>query len=60
MKLVTGFGFVTFSSDDNAAASGMNRQELGGRILKVNAKPQGGGGGYSRGGASCGGGGHGY
>ncbi|OJA21386.1 hypothetical protein AZE42_09777 [Rhizopogon vesiculosus] len=65
-----GFGFVTFSSDDqaNAAVSGMNEQELDGRRLRVNlanARPSGGGGGGGYGGggggySSRGGGGGGY
>ncbi|KAJ7695440.1 hypothetical protein B0H17DRAFT_1272038 [Mycena rosella] len=45
-----GFGFVTYSSEDeaNAAISGMDQQDLDGRRLRVNManpKPSGGGGG---------------
>ncbi len=68
-----GFGFVQMGSDDEAQAaiSGMNGQEYGGRSLTVNeAKPRedrprtggGGGGGYGGGGggrSSGGGGGYG-
>jgi RNA recognition motif-containing protein len=62
-----GFGFVEFSSDDEAQAAiaGMNGKEIGGRTLTVNeAKPKeprsggfGGGGGRSGGGGGYGGGG---
>ena len=66
-----GFGFVQMGSDDEAQAaiSGMNGQEYGGRSLTVNeAKPRedrprtgGGGGGYGGGGGRpSGGGGGGY
>ncbi|KAK6535633.1 hypothetical protein TWF694_002088 [Orbilia ellipsospora] len=66
-----GFGFITFSSDDEAqnAISGMHEQELEGRRLKLNLANQrtgggGGGGGYSGGGGGYrsggGGGGGGY
>ncbi len=60
-----GFGFVQFSTDDEAAAAieGMNGKEIGGRALTVNeAKPKenrGGGGGGGRGGFGGGGGGRG-
>ncbi|KAF8629177.1 hypothetical protein AX17_005762 [Amanita inopinata Kibby_2008] len=45
-----GFGFVTFSSSQeaDAAINGLNEQELDGRRIKVNlanARPSGGGGG---------------
>jgi len=58
-----GFGFVQFSTDDEAAAAiaGLNGKEIGGRALTVNeAKPKenrGGGGGGGRGGFGGGGGG---
>ena len=62
-----GFGFVQMGSDDEAQAaiSGMNGQEYGGRSLTVNeAKPRedrprtgGGGGGYGGGGGGRSGGG---
>ncbi|KAF8348119.1 hypothetical protein F5887DRAFT_1071772 [Amanita rubescens] len=62
-----GFGFVTFSSVDeaNAAINNLNEQEFDGRRIRVNmanAKPSGGGGGgsYSGGGYGGGGGGGGY
>jgi cold-inducible RNA-binding protein len=48
-----GFGFVTYSSEDeaNAAVASMNDQELDGRRLKVNlANARGGGGGGGGGG----------
>ncbi|KAM0242969.1 hypothetical protein ACHAP5_007080 [Fusarium lateritium] len=56
-----GFGFVTFSSEEeaNAAVDGLNEQELDGRRIRVNvanARPSGGGG-Y---GGGRGGGGGGY
>jgi hypothetical protein len=54
-----GFGFVTFSSGEEAEAAidGLNEQELDGRRIRVNlanARPSGGGGG---GGGGYGGGG---
>ncbi|KAJ7487770.1 hypothetical protein FB451DRAFT_1528322 [Mycena latifolia] len=57
-----GFGFVTYSSEQeaNAAIENMNEQELEGRRVRVNmanAKPSGGGGGYGGGGGGYGGGG---
>ncbi|KAG2033503.1 hypothetical protein BDR03DRAFT_902485 [Suillus americanus] len=58
-----GFGFVTFSGNEDAEAAiqGMNEQELDGRRLRVNlanARPSGGGGGgYSGGGGGYSGGG---
>ncbi|KAJ4253766.1 Cinnamyl-alcohol dehydrogenase Flavonol reductase/cinnamoyl-CoA reductase [Fusarium torreyae] len=62
-----GFGFVTFSNEEEATAAvnGMNEQELDGRRLKVNpanARPSGGGGrgGYGGGRGGYGGGGGGY
>ena len=70
-----GFGFVTFTSQDEAQAAidGLHEQELDGRRIKVNlanARPSGGGGGggyrggggggYSGGGGGYGGGGGGY
>jgi cold-inducible RNA-binding protein len=60
-----GFGFVTFSSPDEArkAMDEMNGQQLDGRSIKVNEaedKPRGGGGGGGRGGYGGGGGGGGY
>jgi cold-inducible RNA-binding protein len=66
-----GFGFVTFTSEDeaNAAINGLHEQDLDGRRLKVNlanARPSGGGGGggggggYGGGGGGYGGGGGGY
>ncbi|KIO30897.1 hypothetical protein M407DRAFT_241996 [Tulasnella calospora MUT 4182] len=50
-----GFGFVTFSTEDeaNAAIAGLHEQDLDGRRIKVNlanARPSGGGGGYGGGG----------
>jgi len=48
-----GFGFVTFSSNDQAEAaiSGLNEQELDGRRIKVNlANSRGSGGGGGGGG----------
>jgi RNA recognition motif-containing protein len=50
-----GFGFVTFSSDQEAedAIQNMNDTELDGRRIRVNvanARPSGGGGGYRQGG----------
>jgi RNA recognition motif-containing protein len=59
-----GFGFVTFSSPDEAqnAIDSLNEQELDGRRIRVNlanARPGGGGGGGG-GGYSRGGGGGGY
>ncbi len=60
-----GFGFVQFSTDDEAAAAiaGLNGKEIGGRALTVNeAKPKEnrtGGGGGGRGGFGGGGGGRG-
>ncbi|KAM0193121.1 hypothetical protein ACHAPA_004568 [Fusarium lateritium] len=56
-----GFGFVTFSSEEeaNAAVDGLNEQELDGRRIRVNvanARPSGGGG---YGGGRGGGGGYG-
>ncbi|KAG0702975.1 hypothetical protein DFH29DRAFT_874824 [Suillus ampliporus] len=58
-----GFGFVTFSSNEEAeaATNGMHDQDLDGRRIKVNlanARPSGGGGGG--GGYGGGGGGGGY
>ncbi|KAK1294903.1 hypothetical protein QJS10_CPA16g00641 [Acorus calamus] len=58
-----GFGFVNFTSEDNASAalSGMDGQELNGRNIRVsyaNDRPSGGGGGF-RGGYGGGGGGYG-
>ncbi|CAJ0546532.1 Ff.00g011590.m01.CDS01 [Fusarium sp. VM40] len=49
-----GFGFVTFSTEDeaNAAVEGLNEQELDGRRIRVNvanARPSGGSGGYGGG-----------
>jgi len=60
-----GFGFVTFSSTDEAQAAidGWNEQELDGRRIKVNmanARPSGGGGRGGGGGGYGGGGGGGY
>ncbi|KAJ7237317.1 hypothetical protein B0H12DRAFT_1026372, partial [Mycena haematopus] len=57
-----GFGFVTFSTDDEAqnAINEMNERELDGRRLRVNmanARPGGGGGGGGGGGYRGGGGG---
>ncbi len=57
-----GFGFVTFSSQDEATAAmnAMNGAELDGRTLNVNEahdKPRGGGGGGGGGGGYRGGGG---
>ncbi|KAG5659495.1 hypothetical protein KAF25_002054 [Fusarium avenaceum] len=57
-----GFGFVTFSTEEeaNAAVEGLNEQELDGRRIRVNvanARPSGGSGGY--GGGRGGGGGYG-
>ncbi|KIL93717.1 hypothetical protein FAVG1_02278 [Fusarium avenaceum] len=57
-----GFGFVTFSTEEeaNAAVEGLNEQELDGRRIRVNvanARPSGGSGGY---GGGRGGGGGGY
>ncbi|MCR9145026.1 MAG: RNA-binding protein [bacterium] len=60
-----GFGFVTFSSEDEArtAISGLDGSELDGRTIRVNEaeekRPGGGGGGYG-GGRDGGGGGGGY
>ncbi|KAN0130299.1 hypothetical protein V8E53_011922 [Lactarius tabidus] len=52
-----GFGFVTYSSDQEAqgAISNMNDQELDGRKLRVNFANQrtGGGGGGGGGGGAC-------
>ena len=50
-----GFGFVTFSSEDEAQAAinSLNEQELDGRRIRVNlanARPSGGGGGGGSGG----------
>ncbi|KAH6640641.1 hypothetical protein F5144DRAFT_561171 [Chaetomium tenue] len=50
-----GFGFVTFSSTDeaNAAIEGLNEQDLDGRNIRVNmanARPSGGGRGFGGGG----------
>jgi RNA recognition motif-containing protein len=61
-----GFGFVTFSSDEeaNAAVSKFNGQDMDGRAIQVNEarpredRPQGGGGGGYRGGGGGGGGGY--
>lgn len=56
-----GFGFVTFSSQDEAdsAVTGLNGQELDGRTIKVNPANDrsggGGGGGGGRGGRGGGG-----
>ena len=58
-----GFGFVTFSSPDEAqkAVEAMNGAQLGGRPLTVNIarpredRPPGGGGGYGGGGGGRGG-----
>jgi len=63
-----GFGFVTFSSAEEAeaAVSGLNEQELDGRRIKVNIANNrpggggGGGGGHGGGGGGYGGGGGGY
>ncbi|KAL4926629.1 RNA recognition motif domain-containing protein [Aspergillus undulatus] len=49
-----GFGFVTFDSTEaaDAAINALNEQELDGRKIRVNqanARPSGGGGGYSGG-----------
>ncbi|WZH47068.1 RRM domain-containing protein [Fusarium acuminatum] len=61
-----GFGFVTFSTEDeaNAAVEGLNEQELDGRRIRVNvanARPSGGSGGYGGGrGGGYGGGQGGY
>jgi RNA recognition motif-containing protein len=60
-----GFGFVTFSSDEEAASAmeQMNGTELDGRRLNVNEAQErrgGGGGGGGRGGFRGGGGGGGY
>ncbi|MBN1337294.1 MAG: RNA-binding protein [Deltaproteobacteria bacterium] len=57
-----GFGFVTFATDEAAAAAtdAMNGTELDGRTIRVNAaedKPQGGGGRGGFGGGGGGGGG---
>ncbi|KAK7046654.1 RNA-binding domain-containing protein [Favolaschia claudopus] len=55
-----GFGFVTFSSEEEAQAaiSSMNDRELDGRRLRVNPAGErgGGGGSYGRGGGGGGGG----
>lgn len=59
-----GFGFVTFSSDDeaNAAVSKFHGSEMDGRTIQVNEarpreeRPSGGGGGGYRGGGGGGGG----
>lgn len=58
-----GFGFITFSSDEeaNAAVSKFHGQEMDGRTIQVNEarpredRPQGGGGGGYRGGGGGGG-----
>uniref|UniRef100_A0A0W0EYP7 RRM domain-containing protein n=1 Tax=Moniliophthora roreri TaxID=221103 RepID=A0A0W0EYP7_MONRR len=61
-----GFGFVTFSNDQEAQAAiaQLNEQELDGRRIKVNLANArgggGGGGGYSSGGGYSGGSGGGY
>ncbi|KAG8714609.1 hypothetical protein FRC08_011684 [Ceratobasidium sp. 394] len=61
-----GFGFVTFSSSQeaDAAVNGLNEQDLDGRRIKVNLANArgggGGGGGYGSGRGGYGGGGGGY
>ncbi|CAL1707796.1 unnamed protein product [Somion occarium] len=57
-----GFGFVTFSSEDeaNAAISGLNEADLDGRRIRVNVATGRGGGGGGGGGGYNGGGGGGY
>lgn len=62
-----GFGFVRFSSDDDATAAmnAMNDQEFDGRRIRVDkatdrgSQRSGGGGGYGGGGGGYGGGGYG-
>ncbi|KAL1319980.1 hypothetical protein HN51_064742 [Arachis hypogaea] len=61
-----GFGFVNFSSDESAssALSGMDGQDLNGRVIRVSyandrpTGPRGGGGGFGGGGGGYGGGGY--
>jgi cold-inducible RNA-binding protein len=50
-----GFGFVTYSSDEEAqvAIGSMNEQELDGRKLRVNFANQRAGGGGGGGGGAC-------
>ncbi|QRV78621.1 RNA recognition motif protein [Ceratobasidium sp. AG-Ba] len=57
-----GFGFVTFSTDEEAQAAigGLNEQDLDGRRIRVNLANARGGGGGGGGGGGYGGGGGGY